>query len=385
MLVNTYKQLPVTFAYGKGCWLYDFDNNQYLDALCGIAVTGLGHAHPQVTAAITEQASKLLHVSNIYTIEQQLQIATKLTNIAGLDQAFFCNSGTEALETAIKFARKHGHANNITAPGIIVTTGAFHGRTMGALSAGGNTKLHQDFTPLLAGFTHLPYNDIDAINNLPTKNIAAILVEPIQGEGGINIPSPDYLAKLRNICDANNWLLIFDEVQTGMGRTGKMFCYQHSNVKPDILTLAKGIANGIPMGACLVSTKVGQLFAPGDHGSTFGGNPLACSAAIATCDAIINDKLWENAAKQGEYILQELTMRLQSFPEVINIRGQGLMIGIELNKSARAAMTIGLKHKILFNVVQDKTIRLLPPLIITQDLAEEIVVRMLATLQEFLL
>jgi len=364
-LMNTYKRLPVTFDHGKGVFLWDTEGNQYLDALAGIAVTILGHAHPAVTKAISEQAAKLLHNSNLYQIANQAKLADLLSRLTGLPQAFFCNSGAEAVETAIKLIRLYGHHKGIEFPHIVVMTGAFHGRTLAALSAGGNKKTQEGYEPLVEGFVRVPYNDIEALRKLSAqKNIAAVLVEPVQGESGVRVPNADYLSNIRKLCDENGWLLALDEVQCGMGRTGTLFAYQGKGIKPDIVTVAKGLANGVPIGCCLAIDEVANLFAPGKHGTTFGGNPLSCAAGIATLQTIESLKLWENAKKQGEVLLKGLKDKLHNHPHVKEIRGQGLMIGIELDKPCRDILLAGLEKRLLFSVTNDTVIRLLPPLII---------------------
>ena len=287
-IMNTYNSLAVAFEYGDGAWLYDTDGNKYLDALSGIAVCGLGHAHPAVTEAIVTQSSALLHTSNLYTISAQKQLAADLTELSGMDNVFFGNSGAEANEAAIKIARKYGHSKSIDNPAIIVMENAFHGRTLATLSATGNRSAQAGFEPLVSGFVRAPYNDLEAVRNIASSNsnVVAVMVEPIQGEAGVAIPSDDYITELRAICDEHDMLLMLDEVQTGNGRTGKFFAYQHTNILPDVVTTAKGLGNGVPIGACLARGKAASVFAPGSHGSTFGGNPLACAAAQAVVDTI---------------------------------------------------------------------------------------------------
>ncbi|MDC1173572.1 aspartate aminotransferase family protein [Methylophilaceae bacterium] len=370
-LLNTYKRLPVTFERGSGAWLFDQSGNKYLDGLSGVAVNTLGHNHPVLVQAISEQAKKLIHISNYYHIDEQSMLADKLVAISKLSSVFFCNSGCEANEAAIKLARLHGHKLNIDNPNIIVMSGGFHGRTMGTLSASGGRKYQAGFEPLMPGFIRVPYDDIESIKKIANKKnkVSAILVEPIQGEGGINIPTDfnGYLSLLRNLCDENNWLLMLDEVQCGIGRTGKWFAHQHSDIKPDVMTLAKGLASGLPIGACVTNDKASNLMLPGKHGSTFGGNPLACVAGITTLEVVEKDNLINNAINQGDLIAKELMLRIGDRDNVKSIRHKGLMIGIELDIPCVDLIEIALKDKLLINVTAEKVVRLLPPLIIKED------------------
>ena len=374
-IMTTYAPMDVTFDKGEGCYLWDQNGRQYLDALSGIAVCGLGHAHPAVTAAITQQAGKLLHTSNLYNIENQQKLADALCAASSLDRVFFSNSGAEANEAAIKIARIYGHSRNIKKPTIIVMENSFHGRTMATLSATGNRKVQAGFEPLVQGFLRAPFDDIEAIKSIAKNNndVVAVLVEPIQGEGGIRIPHDDYLDALRTLCDDNNWLLMLDEIQTGMGRTGKWFAFQHSNIKPDVMTLAKSLANGVPIGACLAQDHVADLLKPGSHGSTFGGNPLSCAAALAVVDTINEHKLVDNATTMGELIVQALHSKLADVEGVRDIRGKGLMIGIELTHSCTELVQQGLQQGILFSVQANNTIRLLPPITIEPQQVDELV------------
>ncbi len=368
----TYNRLPVSFRKGEGAWLWDVNGSRYLDALSGIAVCGLGHCHPAVSKAIIDQAEKLLHTSNLYGIEHQQELAEALTELSGLDNVFFCNSGAEANEAAIKIARAYGQQQGIQNPAIIVMDNSFHGRTLATLSATGNPTVHKGFEPLVQGFVRVPYNsipDIEAVA-LENQNVVAILVEPIQGEGGIHIPHPNYLKKLREICDKFKWLLMLDEVQTGIGRTGKFCAFQHSNLLPDVCTLAKALGNGVPIGACLAKGVAANLLTAGTHGSTFGGNPLACSAALAVIDTIQKDNLISRAAKLGDYLTQSLHEKLQHNTHIVEIRGKGLMIGIELDQPCIELVKLALEHKLLINVTADNTIRLLPPLVFTNKEAD---------------
>ncbi len=370
-LLNTYNRLPVSFEKGEGVWLFDKHGKKYLDALSGVAVNTLGHNHPALVKALTQQVSKLIHVSNYYNIEEQSLLAEELAGLSQLSSAFFCNSGCEANEAAIKIARLHGHKQKIHSPDIIVMDKAWHGRSMATLSATGSRKAQAGFEPLMPGFIRVPYDDIASIQKIANQknNIVAIMLEPIQGEGGINIPKnlSSYLSNLRKICDINNWLLIFDEVQCGIGRTGKWFAFQHSKIKPDVVTLAKGLASGVPVGACITNKKTSNLMVPGKHGSTFGGNPLACVSSLVTLKAIKKESLKENAITQGDFIAKELEKNLQGYKLVKKIRHIGLMLGIELSIPCNDLIQIALEEKLLINVTADNVIRLLPPLIINKS------------------
>ncbi len=382
-LMNTYARLPVTFTHGEGAWLWDTDGKRYLDALSGIAVCGLGHAHPAVTAAISAQAARLLHTSNLYGIGQQQRLADELTRMAGMDKAFFCNSGAEAVEAAIKLARLHGHKRGITQPAIIVAENSFHGRTLATLSATGNRRVQAGFEPLVQGFIRVPYNDIDAIKAVArnSSQIVAVLLEPIQGEGGIRVATPDYLAAVRELCDQHGWLMMLDEIQTGMGRTGRWFAFQHHDWHPDVMALAKGLANGVPIGACLARGAAADVFQPGTHGSTFGGNPLACSAALAVLETLTAQALDRRAAALGQSLRTRLQETLtEQTDSLVAVRGLGLMIGVELNRPCTELVRIGLEHGILFSVQAERVIRLLPPLILTDEEAEELVRRLAAVI-----
>jgi len=368
-LMTTYAPMDVTFDHGEGAILWDTDGKRYLDALAGIAVCGLGHAHPAVTAAISEQASKLVHTSNLYQIENQQLLANQLCRISGLDSVFFSNSGAEANEAAIKIARMYGNSKGISSPGIIVMENSFHGRTMATLSATGNRNVQAGFEPLVQGFIRAPYNNIEAIENIAgnSNNVVAIMVEPIQGESGIVVPDADYLNKLRKICDDNDWLLILDEIQTGMGRTGKWFAYQHNGILPDIMTLAKSLGNGVPIGACVANSKAAEVMKPGSHGSTFGGNPLACAAALAVIKTITQENLVERAATMGKLLQEKLSAAMGNVAGVSEIRGQGLMIGIQLEKPCKQLMAEALQQGLLISVQSEHVIRLLPPLTINEE------------------
>ncbi|MDP6374815.1 MAG: aspartate aminotransferase family protein [Pseudomonadales bacterium] len=373
--MTTYARLPVAFAKGTGAYLEDTNGKRYLDALTGLAVCGLGHAHPAVTEAISSQAAALLHTSNLYEIPLQAELAVRLVRLSGMDNVFFANSGAEANEAAIKLARLHGHKRGINKPAVIAADGSFHGRTMATLTATGNRKVHAGFEPLLTGFVRAPFDNVAAIEQIAANNadVAAVLVEPIQGEGGINIPATDYLEKLRAICDANDWLLILDEVQTGNARTGKYFAYQHTSILPDVLTTAKGLGNGVPIGACLARGEAATLFQPGHHASTFGGNPLVCAAANAVVKTIEEEGLAERAAELGDRMLSRLANALKGDNRIEEIRGKGLMIAIELNQDCSDLVNKGLDAGILINVTQGNILRLLPPLILSDEQADEVV------------
>jgi len=371
-LMATYNRANTAFEMGQGAWLFDTDGNKYLDLLSGIAVCGLGHSHPAVTHALRDQAGRLLHTSNLYEIPLQTELANRLTKISGMDKVFFCNSGAEANEAAIKLARLHGHNQGINTPNIIVVDSAFHGRTMATLTATGNRKAQAGFEPLVNGFIRAPYDDIEAIKSIAnsTQDVVAIFVEPVQGEGGVHIPADNYLNELRSICDDNNWLLMLDEVQTGNGRTGKYFAYQHNGILPDVVTTAKGLGNGVPIGACLAQGKAATVLQPGTHGSTFGGNPLVCAAALATVDTLISDKLIERADELGKYILDGLKESLEGANYITDIRGKGLMIGIELNEPCTELVMLAKAKGLLINVTANSVIRLLPPLILSNEEAD---------------
>jgi acetylornithine/N-succinyldiaminopimelate aminotransferase len=364
-LMNTYARQPVAFVRGEGAYLWDEAGKRYLDAVAGVAVNGLGHAHPKLVKAIADQAATLIHTSNLYRVPRQEALADRLCELAGMDRAFFCNSGCEANEAAIKLARLYGHGKGIEVPTIIVMEKAFHGRTMATLTATGSRKIQAGFEPLLTGFARVPFNDLEAIRHVAehNKSVVAVLAEVVQGEGGVNLMAPDYLAELRAICDAHGWLLMLDEVQTGIGRTGAWFGFQHSGVMPDVIALAKGLGSGMPIGACLARGAAADVFKPGNHGSTFGGNPLACAAALATLDAIEDEKLLDNARVRGEAIRSGLRQALDGVHGVVDIRGEGLMIGIELDRPCAELVAVARDAGVLINVTADTVIRLVPPLI----------------------
>ena len=384
--MSTYKRLPVVFERGEGVWLWDDTGKRYLDALSGIAVCGLGHAHPAVREAICEQAGRLIHTSNIYRIAEQERLGDLLTAAAGMDRVFFANSGAEANEAAIKLARLHAHRRGVENPTILVTENSFHGRTLATLTATGNRKVQAGFEPLVQGFVRVPYNDVDAVETAAAnrKNIVAILVEPIQGEGGINIPADDYLARLRAVCDREGWLLICDEIQTGMGRTGRLFGFEHPGIVPDVFTLAKGLGNGVPIGACLARGAAAEVFGPGSHGSTFGGSPLACRAARAVLETIAADDLVANAARQGEGLLAAFRGFLADIPGVVDVRGRGLMIGIELDRPCAELVNLALAEGLLINVTAERVVRLLPPLILQEPEARQLAETLSSLILRFL-
>ncbi|MBV1876132.1 MAG: aspartate aminotransferase family protein [Pseudomonadales bacterium] len=374
-IMNTYGRADVAFVKGDGAWLTDQNGKRYLDALAGIGVISLGHAHPEVTKTIEQQANQLLHTSNLYQIPAQTELATLLTKISGMDNAFFANSGAEANECAIKISRLYGQQKGISNPTIIVTDAAFHGRTMATLTASGTRKVQAGFEPLLNGFVRAPFDNIEAIKTIAknNNNIVAIMIEPIQGEGGIQIPEADYLPQIRKICDENDWFLFLDEVQTGNGRTGSYFNYQQSGITPDLLTTAKGLANGVPIGVCLARGKAAEVFVPGNHGSTFGGNPLACAVATTVVKYIEKHNIADRAAVVGERMLKAFEQRLSGHNHVKNIRGKGLMIGIELDAPCTDLVARAMAKGLLINVAVDNVIRLLPPLTISDAEADQIV------------
>ncbi len=377
-VMNVYKRLPVRFERGEGVWLWDDEGKQYLDAVGGMAVNILGHSHPRVIQTIQEQATKLIHCSNLYESTKQSALAEALCKLSALDKAFFCNSGAESVEVALKLARLYGHQRSLEYPKILVTEHAYHGRTLACISAGGNFKNKKGFEPLLPGFVRVPFNDIPAITEAAKTHpdIVAILIEPILGEKGIVVPQEGYLAAIRKICDAQQWLMMLDEVQTGLGRTGTFFRYQAEGIVPDVIALAKGLANGVPIGACLARLPYADLFEPGSHGATFGGNHLSCATALATLEVIEEEQLVQHAQKQGALLMQSLRDALKNNPHVVDIRGKGLMIGIEFDKPCTDMMFDALKQGILFTVSHQTTIRLLPSLRITEIEIVELVKRL---------
>ncbi|PTQ76690.1 acetylornithine aminotransferase [Nitrosomonas oligotropha] len=384
--MNTYSRLPVTFVKGEGVWLWDDRGERYLDALAGVAVCGLGHCHPRLTRAICEQAGTLIHTSNLFHIEKQERLAERLTELSEMDNAFFCNSGAEANEAAIKLARLYGHNKGISLPTIVVMERSFHGRTMATLTASGNRKVQAGFEPLLSGFVRAPYNNLEAIAQVAANNkdVVAVLVEPFQGEGGVNIPEAHYLQGLRNLCTQNGWLLMLDEVQSGIGRSGKWFAFQHSDIMPDVVTLAKGLGGGVAIGACLAKGTAAEVFKPGNHASTFGGNPLACAAAIETLKVIDDEGLLEHATKLGDFMRDRLRNQLADVPGVVQVRGQGLIVGVELSVPCVELVRKALEKKLLINVTSDKVIRLLPAFVMQQHEAEQVIDITCLLIKEFL-
>jgi acetylornithine aminotransferase len=373
-LMPTYARLPVTFTRGEGVYVFDTEGRRYLDGISGIAVTGLGHAHPAVTSALSDQARRLVHTSNLYGIAHQEQLATRLCELSGMEKCFFGNSGAEANEAAIKLARLHGHNRGVEKPAIVVLEGAFHGRTLATLSATGNRKIQAGFEPLVSGFVRAPRNDLEAVRQIARNNpdVVAFLAEPIQGEGGINPLTPEYLQGIRQICDAHDWLLMLDEVQTGNGRTGTYFAFQDMDFVPDVVSTAKGLGNGVPIGACLARGAAANLFGPGHHGSTYGGNPLVCAAALAVVNTIAGDKLMDNARTMGALIRDTVCADPAVATRVVEVRGKGLMLGFELDRDCGELVARALDAGLLINVTAGNTVRLLPPLIINADESREL-------------
>lgn len=385
-LMATYGRLPVAFTRGEGAWLWDRDGRKYLDGLAGVAVNSLGHGHPAIVAALCAQAHRLIHVSNWYESPEQEALGAKLCEVASMDRVFFANSGAEANEAALKLARLHGHRKGIETPAVIVMEGSFHGRTLATLSASGSRKVQAGFEPLVTGFRRVPFNDLAAVKQVGERDqtVVAILVEPILGEGGVQIPDRGYLKGLRKICDEAGWLLILDEIQTGMCRSGTWFAWQTENARPDIMTVAKALGNGVPIGACLGHGAAAELFHPGQHGSTFGGNPLAMATALAVIQELERMRAWERAASLGRQLLRDLTARLEQLPGVKAIRGQGLLLGIELDRPCQPVMQLALQRGVLVNVTVERVVRLLPPLILSDAEASLLAEGVAAAIQEFL-
>ncbi len=363
-VMTTYGRQAIAFSRGEGSWLWDLNGKRYLDCVSGVAVNGIGHAHPRLIAAISAQAARAMHVSNLYEIPEQEQLAARLCALAGMDNAFFCNSGCEANEAAIKLARLYGHQKGVESPAIIVMEQAFHGRTIATLSATGSRKVQAGFEPLLTGFVRVPYDDLPALQQVAATNpnIVAVLVEPVQGESGVHVPEDGYIPHLRRICDDKGWLLMLDEVQSGMARTGRWFAHQHLGIKPDVMSLAKGLGNGFPIGACLARGAAASVFTPGKHGSTFGGNPLGCVSALTTLSIIEDEGLVERAGDIGQKIREGIARNLAGTAGVKEIRGKGLMIGIELDRPCGELVVRGFDAGLLINVTADTVVRLLPPL-----------------------
>jgi acetylornithine aminotransferase len=385
-LMNTYGRLPVAFTHGQGCRLFDEQGKSYLDALAGIAVNTLGHNHPRLVKALSEQVGRLIHASNLYRISEAETLSDRLAAISCMDEVFFCNSGCEANEAAIKLARLYGHHQGVEQPAIIVMEQAFHGRTLATLSATGNRKVQAGFEPLVSGFVRVPFDDLASIEQLAARNpnVVAVLFEPIQGEGGINLAHRDFMCSLRQICDQKSWLFMVDEVQCGIGRTGAWFAHQHAGILPDVMTLAKGLGSGVPIGACLAAGRAAGVFKPGNHGSTFGGNPLACVAALTTLDVMEADGLLAHAHRLGEAIRGGLRSGLSGLSGFVEVRGDGLMIGIELDRPCTDLVKRGLEAGLLINVTADKVVRLLPPLVMSDAEGAELVAGLVPLIKEFL-
>ena len=383
-LLPTYTRLPVQFTRGDGCALYDAEGSEYLDAVAGIAVCSLGHCHPDVTAALRDQAATLVHTSNLYEIRHQQDLAAKLTALAGMEQAFFCNSGAEANECAFKMARLFGHSKNITTPQVLVLEGAFHGRTVTTLSASSGARVRNGFAPYDTSFVHLPFNDLGEVDAelQSNPNAVAVIAEPIQGEGGVRIPDAEYLPGLRDLCTRHGALLILDEIQTGLGRTGTMFAYQHYGIQPDLVTVAKALGNGYPIGACLSGSAVGGLMEAGRHGTTFGGSPLACRVGLAVLEVIEREQLCAHASQIGSALVEQLKTHLEPLAGVREVRGSGLMLGIELSEPAPKLVRRALDQRLLINVTRERVVRLLPPLILSEMQANTLVERLVPLIRE---
>ncbi|MGE0808594.1 MAG: aspartate aminotransferase family protein [Burkholderiaceae bacterium] len=385
-LMNTYGRLPVAFTHGEGPWLYDTDGKRYLDCLAGIAVNTLGHNHPKLVAALREQVARLIHSSNLFEVPLQTQLGQRLVDLSGMTNAFFCNSGLEANEAAIKIARKYGHQRGIDRPEIVVYEKAFHGRSIATLSATGNAKVQKGFEPLVEGFVRVPLNDSAALRRIAVErpNVVAVFVEAIQGEGGIQPARIEYLREVRRLCDERGWLMMIDEVQCGTGRTGKWFAHQWADIRPDVMPLAKGLASGVPIGAVVAHGAAAEVFQPGTHGTTFGGNPLAMRAGLVTLATMEEEGLLDNAARQGTRIIDELSRQLSGTPGFVEVRGQGLMIGIELDRPCGVLAQRGLDAGLVLNVTADSVVRLLPPLIFRDEHSEQLVATLVPMIRDFL-
>ena len=382
-LIPTYARQPVAFVRGEGVWLFDENGDKYMDAISGIAVCNLGHCHPAVSRTLAEQAGQLMHTSNLYRIPAQEALAQRLCEISGMQRAFFSNSGAEANEAAIKIARLYGNRQDIAKPTVIVMEGSFHGRTMATLSATGNNKVQEGFTPLVEGFVRVPFNDIDAISALAdNQDIVAVLVEPVQGEGGINIPDAGYLQTLRQLCDQHDWLLMLDEIQSGNGRTGHYFACMGEGVTPDVLTTAKGLGNGFPIGACLVAGKAADVFSPGTHGSTYGGNPLGCATALTVVNTLTDDVV-DSVAAKGQHLKAAFQSALADVPLVTEIRQKGLMLGIQLDRPCGELVNSAREAGLLINVTAGSVVRLLPPLVISEAEMDTLVDSLSAVIRTF--
>ncbi len=385
-LMNTYNRQPVAFSHGEGVWLYDTQGRRYLDCLAGIAVNTLGHNHPKLVAALREQIARIIHSSNVFEIPLQTELGQRLVDLSGMTNVFFCNSGLEANEAALKIARKYGHGRGIDRPEIVVCERAFHGRSLATLSATGNPKVHKGFEPLVEGFVRVPMNDAAALERVAAErpNVVAVFLEAIQGEGGIQPARVEYLRAVRGLCDARGWLMMVDEVQCGTGRTGKWFAHQWADVRADVVPLAKGLGSGVPIGAVLAHGAAAAVFEPGNHGTTFGGNPLAMRAGLTTLAVMQEEGLLANAQAQGERIIAGLRSELAGVPGVVEVRGQGLMIGIELDRPCAAIIRKGLEAGLVFNVTAERVIRLLPPLVFRAEHAERLVETLVPTIRAFL-
>jgi acetylornithine/N-succinyldiaminopimelate aminotransferase len=383
--ITTYNPLPIAFTHGKGAWLYDEQGTAYLDGLSGIGVCSLGHAHPEITRVIQQQAEKLIHVSNGFLIREQELLAEKLITMTGMQQLFFSNSGAEANEAAIKLARLYGHKKGIETPSIIVMEKAFHGRTLATLTASGSRKVQAGYEPFVPGFIRAPFNDLEAIRTIAANrdDIVAVMLEPIQGEGGVIVADETYLRGIATLCEQHDWLLMLDEVQTGNARTGKLYAYMDTGIQPDVFSTAKGLGNGMPIGATLMNTRACNLFKPGNHGSTFGGNPLACATAAAVLNVIENDHLCERVTQNGIALKEHLIRELSEHPNVRGIRGKGYMLGVELDRPADEIKAVALSNKLLLNVTAESVIRLLPTLVLSDSETEELVKRLVKTINQF--
>ncbi len=384
-VMNTYGRLPVALSHGVGCRVWDVNGKEYLDGLGGIAVNTLGHAHPKLVAALQEQVGKMIHCSNYYHVPLQEQLAAKLVELSGLTNVFFCNSGLEANEAAIKLARKFGHDRGIEQAQIVVFENAFHGRSLATLSATGNPKIHAGFTPLVPGFIRVPRNDIAALRAATENNpnVVAVLLEPIQGEGGIHEMHRDFMQALRQLCDERNWLLMLDEIQCGIGRTGEWFAYQGLGIMPDVVSLAKGLGSGVPVGALMAGPRAANVLQPGNHGTTFGGNPLSMRAGVETLRIMQEEHLLDNAAQVGAYLKTQLQQAFANTAGVVEVRGHGLMLGIELDRPCGELLQRGLERGVLFSVTADRVVRLVPPLILSRQEADQLVALLVPMIQEF--
>lgn len=385
-LMNTYSRLPIAFTHGQGCRLFDEQGKSYLDAVSGVAVNTLGHNHPRLVKAITEQVGRVIHTSNLYRIREQEILSDRLAALAKMDEVFFCNSGAEANEAAIKIARLFGHNNGIDAPAIIVMERSFHGRTLATLSATGNRKVQAGFEPLVSGFVRVPFDDIAAVEQVAANNpnVVAVLVEPVQGEGGVQAAHVEYLQALRRICDEKNWLLMLDEVQCGIARTGVWFAHQRAGIVPDVMSLAKGLGSGVPVGACLAAGKATGTFKPGNHGSTFGGNQLACTAALTTLDVIEEEKLLDRVLTVGEKLRADLRAALEGVAGVVEVRGIGQMTGIELDRPCGELVALAQDKGLLINVTAERVVRLVPSLVMSEAEAAELAAGVAQVIRGFL-